>query len=303
MEKQRELKAIAKVIYLLTKEVVENPTISIRDAYRYVLREITTPTLASESAYNDFYLKTGKDIRTFDWRSSRRITSKNGEKFSIHKVYTGDHIQTCRDFEIMLKKAYEKGLLTEDFIIEQLNNRHVCWITKEEDRILNELGYKSNRSDPKKAYREAGIIIYQDLDNAVSLEAKPDKNISLSPNVRERKNKSDGVSISQNTTVFGASDTFTFENKIKRNKIQKRKINVCGFATYDINGRLVGVTHMHKQREAAYGQAEICFFEEYEADFGVWRLVSINKERLLYKKLTEVLEDKGLYKITIDPRR
>jgi hypothetical protein len=60
---------------------------------------------------------------------------------------------------------------------------------------------------------------------------------------------------------------------------------------------------MHKQREAAYGQAEICFFEEYEADFGVWRLVSINKERLLYKKLTEVLEDKGLYKITIDPRR
>ena len=60
---------------------------------------------------------------------------------------------------------------------------------------------------------------------------------------------------------------------------------------------------MHKQREIASGQAEICFFEEYEAEFGVWRLISINKERFSFSELKNILEAKSFYKATIDPRK
>jgi hypothetical protein len=98
-------------------------------------------------------------------------------------------------------------------------------------------------------------------------------------------------------------NTFTFTNVREYNRLSRRNITVYGYVVYDYRGRKVGVTHMHTQREVACGQAEICFFERYEAEFGVWRLVSIDGERLLYSKLENILRTEGNFTATIHPRK
>ena len=57
------------------------------------------------------------------------------------------------------------------------------------------------------------------------------------------------------------------------------------------------------KRKQSYGQAEICFFDEYVDEFGQWRLVSINKERVSFKELSKILDQQGDYELTIDPRK
>ncbi len=95
-------------------------------------------------------------------------------------------------------------------------------------------------------------------------------------------------------------NTFIFKSETGYNK-SKRKY---GFLAVDKLGRSVGVVFMHDdKRRVAYGQAEICFFDEYIEEFGEWRLISINKERLSFKKLSELLANQDYYEITIDPRR
>ena len=72
----------------------------------------------------------------------------------------------------------------------------------------------------------------------------------------------------------------------------------------DNEGRIVAVAAMHEdKRGAAYGQTELCFYDEYNSEFGKWRLVAISKERLPFSKLTEILKANGSYKATIDPRK
>lgn len=40
-----------------------------------------------------------------------------------------------------------------------LSRAKTIWILREEDQRLSSLGYKSNRPDPEKAYKDAGIVI------------------------------------------------------------------------------------------------------------------------------------------------
>ena len=319
MNKERELDALAEVLLILTKEFVENPTVAIKDAFRYVLREIITPILASETAYWDFYNKTGKDIQSIDWRESRTINTKNGQSISLHKEYTGDHMQPCNIFKSELVSAYENKQLTVDFIKNKLKNRYVCWITQEENKRLNALGYKSNRPDPKKAYQEAGIVIYcPPVDenssfpeaNVVS-EPLTKKCIKTTSNEQHEKCKDhitrEIESLQKNAQpqvhkaiTYCSKNTFVFKNEKRFNKERNR----YGFITLDNEGRIVAVAAMHEdKRGAAYGQTELCFYDEYNSEFGKWRLVAISKERLSFSKLTEILKANGSYKATIDPRK
>ena len=160
MDKERELNALADVLFILTKELVENPTFAIRDAFKYVHREFVTEILASEAAYYDFLNKTGKDIRNYDWYGGK-IKCKNGETININSKYTAEHMQTGKQFKSELINAYQNNTLTKEFIKSKLKSRYLCWITKEEDKKLKTLGYNSNRPNPEKAYQEAGITIYR----------------------------------------------------------------------------------------------------------------------------------------------
>ena len=99
---------------------------------------------------------------------------------------------------------------------------------------------------------------------------------------------------------YCSKNTFTFLLEKRFNKERNRS----GFSTLDNEGRIVGVASMHTdKRGPAYGQAELCFFDEYVSEFGQWRLVSINKERLSFSKLIKLLEENGSCKLTIDPRK
>ena len=44
-------------------------------------------------------------------------------------------------------------------VLNILNDMEIVWITREEDAMLNSLGYRKNRDDHDKAYVEAGIEI------------------------------------------------------------------------------------------------------------------------------------------------
>ena len=103
MNKERELEALAEVLLILTKEFVENPTVAIKDAFRYVLREIVTPILASETAYWDFYNKTGKDIQSIDWRESRTINTKNGDYSPFFVFYSSKNAIALRYFSLLAR--------------------------------------------------------------------------------------------------------------------------------------------------------------------------------------------------------
>ena len=57
------------------------------------------------------------------------------------------------------------------------------------------------------------------------------------------------------------------------------------------------------ERKPSYGQAEICFYDEYKEDFGQWRLISIGKIRLSFKRLKSILLQQGSFVTMIDPRK
>ena len=95
-------------------------------------------------------------------------------------------------------------------------------------------------------------------------------------------------------------NTFVFKKEIGYNRIK----NKTGFKTFDKTGRNVGVTFMNDdKRRASYGQAEICFYDEYKEEFGEWRLISIDKVRLSFEKLSSTLLQHGSFEVTIDPRK
>ena len=100
------------------------------------------------------------------------------------------------------------------------------------------------------------------------------------------------------STSYCPINTFVFKNVRGYNR------GKYGFETYDTYGRKVGIAFMHDdKRRVAFGQAEICFYEEYFDEFGEWRLISINKERLLFNRLSLILEEQGTFEASIDPRK
>ena len=97
-------------------------------------------------------------------------------------------------------------------------------------------------------------------------------------------------------------NTFTFKNEL--GSVKKGGKEIKGYLTYDNKYRCVGVTFMHNdRRNISYGQAEICFYEKYKQDFGEWRLVSINKERVSFERLECLLDEEDSFTATIDPRK
>ena len=122
-----------------------------------------------------------------------------------------------------------------------------------------------------------------------------DENISVNSSLIKTHSHQKHSSIS-----YCRFNKFTFKNEIGYNK----KKNKTGFRTFDEFGRDVGVTFMNDdERKPSYGQAEICFYDEYKEDFGQWRLISIGKIRLSFKRLKSILLQQGSFVTMIDPRK
>ncbi len=255
MDKEREINALADILMILTKELVENPTFAIKDAFKYVHREFVTETLASEAAYFDFLNKTGKDIRNYDWYGGK-IKSKNGKTININTEYTAEHMQTGKQFKNELINAYQNGDLTKEFIKAKLKSRYLCWVTKEEDRKLKALGYNSERPDPEKAYKEAGIKIYcagSEIFNTISSQ--------MTTHQRATSHLANSKTVGRISNKSTIGETLTFTNE----KI-KFKNGRFAYIVYNEIGQRIGyVFECVDQRTPAYKNAELGFFNEYKS--------------------------------------
>ncbi len=114
------------------------------------------------------------DIRKFSDLLIPRYSKAAQEKASSFGVVLSDiswHDQTKFDkgrqifhYEHFIPISEIRALCiksnSEEEIAEILRKKpSVIWILKDEDKRLTELGYRSNREDPVKAYWEAGIEI------------------------------------------------------------------------------------------------------------------------------------------------
>ena len=86
--------------------------------------------------------------------SLKDMTWHNQIKFDPgRKIFQYEHMMPVNELrKLCLQRSDVKST------IRLLREQHlVAWILKEEDQEITRLGYKQNRPDPQKAYREAGI--------------------------------------------------------------------------------------------------------------------------------------------------
>lgn len=153
----REIEAYANILKTIVIEYKENKSKSINTILKYASRivaEHINPVYASKNAYDKFYSSTGKDIRKYDCYSLPKIEGINGQK-----LFTYEHMIPVSSFREELFSLYDQNKLSVDLIKELMIKQTICWVTKDEDQKLKELGYAIIR--PKTAYMEAGIEIYK----------------------------------------------------------------------------------------------------------------------------------------------
>ena len=70
--------------------------------------------------------------------------------------------------------------------------QRLCWITKEENSILSQKGYKKHRNNPLKAYKNCDICIYdEEKENLKNImKTTINKNILMTIDNKEQKNLS-----------------------------------------------------------------------------------------------------------------
>lgn len=119
--------------------------------------------LASENAYNEFFALTGKDIRNYDDDSS--AVTKSGEKFRVRSKFRFEHMTTVKDFREEILLLYEKGALNAASIQDLILKQRVCWVTKEENKKLNQKGIATHRDDLVDVYKNICKIQFHDEPN------------------------------------------------------------------------------------------------------------------------------------------
>lgn len=72
-------------------------------------------------------------------------------------IFHLEHFHTVRDIREACLKEGKEGKEAE--IVSILEGSIIVWILKVEDKILNDNGQRSSRSDPQQAYIDAGIEI------------------------------------------------------------------------------------------------------------------------------------------------
>lgn len=197
--------------------------------------------------------------------------------------------------EIIGQKVSHKtlgiGTIINYHKMEQNNNNY---ITVAFDSKSIELPYPSSF----KKYLQAVDLTFaksveEDLEKSVQNKINEQITVNASPITKHQTQKHKPIS-------YCSINTFVFKKETGYNKSKCKH----GFLAFDKSGRSVGVVFMNDdERKQSYGQAEICFFDEYIKEFGQWRLVSINKERISFKKLSKILDQQGDYEVTIDPRK
>lgn len=76
-----------------------------------------------------------------------------------------------------------------------------------------------------------------------------------------------------------------------------------GFLAYDENKNNIGLIFMSDDKRVnRFGNAEILFFNKFENEFGVWRIIKIKGSYLPFKKLEKFLQTNNEYICITDTR-
>ncbi len=157
--KSNDINIYAEYLHKIVPFFLTNKDVFVfKQLFSYTYRFIEfcgIPVLASEKAFNDFYERTGKDIRNYNWYDS--VKDKSGNRFTIHKEYRWEHYYPASSFRDKLKELFEKNRWSVENILELIKTQKIAWITIEEDKKLDFLGFKSVRLE--EAYETAGIKI------------------------------------------------------------------------------------------------------------------------------------------------
>lgn len=169
-DKEKDFDTWCKMLLDYTQAMVHNPTVANKWIFdrashdEWVLSKFPKH-LASVKAYTEFYNLTGKDIRDYDWLSS--VKTNDGTRIVVHQHFVDEHMTTAFDFKTKLLELCEEGKLDVEKIKELIAMQRLCWITKDEDKQLNALGYRKHRENPLKAYEDCGIEIYDNENEAL----------------------------------------------------------------------------------------------------------------------------------------
>ncbi|MCL2061455.1 MAG: hypothetical protein FWH03_02405 [Firmicutes bacterium] len=75
-----------------------------------------------------------------------------------------------------------------------------------------------------------------------------------------------------------------------------------GFLIYDEQNRNIGIVFMSddERKDCKYGMSEILFDENFEKEFGTWKIIKINRAYLSFDKLKEIMSKNERYTLYID---
>ena len=138
MKNERELLSRSKIIYDLTKEIVENNTPANKRFFYWAYHETWMlqdfpKILASKKAYELFYNKYKRDIRNYDWFSKETTESRDNKN---KRMFMHEHLTTSEDFKQELIYLYKQNKLSVEKVRDLILQQRVCWITREEDDLL-----------------------------------------------------------------------------------------------------------------------------------------------------------------------
>lgn len=94
------------------------------------------------------------DLRRYHW--------DDGSRFPGGRKATRLHWEHWRPAADLKRDILALGRPTEKSISEILGSARICWITLDENKRLDELGHRYNRSNPVQSYADARIELAYD---------------------------------------------------------------------------------------------------------------------------------------------
>jgi len=143
-EKSMAFSTIYRSIYR-SFEFFQSTQVCYSEEAKHILSEITDEKV---------------DLLKCNWRTTVRLKS-TGKNANLRNFLVFEHYTTGLEFKKELQFYYVNDKLNEKNVNQLLSKKKIAWISKDEDKELNRLGYKQVRPDPDKAYYEAGINIIE----------------------------------------------------------------------------------------------------------------------------------------------
>lgn len=96
------------------------------------------------------------DLRAYHW--------DDGSRFPGGRKATKLHWEHWRPAADLKRDMLKLKLPNEGDVRQILNTARICWITLDENKKLDELGHRYNRTNPEVSYKEARIELAYDWE-------------------------------------------------------------------------------------------------------------------------------------------